>query len=731
MPSSSFMPTSRGFGGRGPACGLLAVLMALVFSWASPTQAAAQGRAISRLTKLGRTAAERKVNHRIREVTDRLARAGVTPSNARQLHAPAMSTRFVTVDDSASLKVLISVADTSAATLAELKTLPLEIQLTDPRHDIVQALVPYNVINGVAALDVVTRITGPGPKLNRAGAVHSEGDGVVNADAVRLLGFDGIDTTVGVMSDGVDGLVTSVGSGDVPIGIDTSCGASSAIDCSCSMAGAGPADGAEGTAMLEIVHDLAPGADLVFGNFDTQSEFAAVIGCLAAKADVLVDDIIFLAEPVFEDGIVAQAVDAAVASGAVYFSAAGNDADEHVEDTFSDVDPGTEDTAIPPTGVDFHDFGGGDAGFTVTVNPGGSIIPTLHWDEPYGAAAQDYDLYIYDSAFPGALNMIDASIAFQGGTEDPVEITFFQNNTSDPITVNVVIEGFSVTEAKLMKLHLFGRMITVDDVGFLTPTREIYGHAAAAGAVAVGAVPWSGPDLIEPFSSRGPVQILFPDAEVRSKPEFVAPDGVSVTGNGGFPSMFFGTSAAAPHAAAVAALLLDRQPTLTPALVRLALADGAADLGLAGVDDTYGSGRIDALAAVNSLVCGNGTLDPNEVCDDGNFIDGDGCTSGCEIEACYTCSGEPSLCATDDEAPCDDGEPCTSGDTCSGGACLPGTPIAACADGDGCCPGGCEPEDDTDCVVPVPGLSTLSGLLLAGLLAALLMIVSRRRSSRA
>jgi len=678
-------------------------------------------------SKFGVTAVERKIHHRIRTVTKHLRRAGVTAANARQRGAPLLSTRFVKVDEAARLKVLISVADTTPATLRRLETLPVEIQIVNRRRKVVQALVPYDSIEQLATLEGVIRVSPPGPKLHRAGSVTSQGDSLLNADDVRLLGFDGAGVTVAAMSDGVAGLGASVASGDLPAGTNTSCGSASGVDCSCSMGGWGLADGAEGTAMLEIIHDLAPGADLAFGNFDTELEFASVIGCLAAPGRVLVDDMIFLAEPVFEDGIVAEAADAAVAAGAVYVSAAGNDAGQHVEDTYADIDPDTDDEAFPPTGVDFHDFAVGDASLTVTVNPGGSIIPTLHWDEQYGASAQDYDLYIYDSAFPGALNILDYGIDPQDGTGDPVEIAFFENTSASSVTVHVVIDQWAATRANVLKLHLFAVGESVLDTGFLTQEREIYGHAAAAGAIAAGAVPWFNPETIEPFSSRGPVEILFPTTELRQKPEVVAPDGVSVTGNGGFASQFFGTSAAAPHAAAVAALLIDRQPALTPELVRLALTDTALDLGPQGADDAFGFGRIDALAAVNGLDCGNGTIDTPEECDDANSAGGDGCDSTCKIEVCFQCEGEPSVCEHDDGAPCDDGNTCTTGDTCSDGICTSEQPITTCTGGDGCCPDTCDWKNDDDCPASIPALSSLGWAALAGLLAFAMALAPRCR----
>jgi subtilisin family serine protease len=126
--------------------------------------------------------------------------------------------------------------------------------------------------------------------------------------------------------------------------------------------------------------------------------------------------------------------------------------------------------------------------------------------------------------------------------------------------------------------------------------------------VAVGAVDVDDPGLdnVEPFSSHGPARIDFPTPELRAKPDLVAFDGVAISNAGGFPACppfcaFFGTSAAAPHSAGVAALLLDQDPTLTPAEVKAALTGGAVDVGAPGFDDASGFGRLDAVAAADTL----------------------------------------------------------------------------------------------------------------------------------
>ncbi len=74
-----------------------------------------------------------------------------------------------------------------------------------------------------------------------------------------------------------------------------------------------------------------------------------------------------------------------------------------------------------------------------------------------------------------------------------------------------------------------------------------------------------------------------------------------MTGAGGFPTTFPGTSASAPHAAGIAALLMDRFPAASPGKIRDALTGSAIDLGGTGRDNTFGSGRVDALAAFEAM----------------------------------------------------------------------------------------------------------------------------------
>ena len=346
----------------------------------------------------------------------------------------------------------------------------------------------------------------------------------------------------------------------------------------------------EGRAMMEIVHSVAPGSALAFHTADFgDADFAqGIVQLQGAGCDVIADDVIYFAEPFFQDGIIAQAVDQVKGKGATYFSSAGNESIRSYESVFRD-------SAFEPFGPGFgtaHNFSGpGDAPRyfqPVYIPPGGTLISSFQWDESSFSASgvgcqSDLDIYLLD---------INGNIVAAGNSDniasgDPIEVFGYQNTTSN-VTFFLVIVKFAGPDPNFVKYLLYDDALfyltTPAIPGILSPT--LVGHAKADGAIATGAAwylqtPPYGVDtpIVESFSSVGGVANYYDILGnriaplIRKKPEIVTPDGVSTSFFGQvIPNFtdtlphFFGTSAAAPHGAAVAALMIEAQKlrTITP-----------------------------------------------------------------------------------------------------------------------------------------------------------------------
>ena len=454
-----------------------------------------------------------------------------------------------------------------------------------------------------------------GITLASVGSQSSQGDATHKAAAARgAFGVTGAGIKIGVLSDGVTNLAASQALGDLgPVTV---------------LPGQ-TGSGDEGTAMLEIVHDLAPGAQLFFATaFSSITSFAQNIRDLrTAGCDIIVDDVFYFVETPMQDGqvapvvsntnggVVIQAVNDVTAAGAMYFSSAGNSG--NVNDNTAGawegdfVDGGASAAPLPLTG-NVHNFGSATNNQLLT-----NSRVNLYWSDPLGGSANDYDLFVLNSA---GTTVAASSTNIQSGTQDPYEDA--GNRTAGQ---RVVI--LKKTGAAGRFLHLNANRGRLQ---FFTPG-QTHGHSCAANAFGVAATPAanfaappnpSGPfpnpfnsaNTIELFSSDGPRRIFFnPDSSpitpgnfsstgglLRQKPDITAADGVSVTGVGGFGSPFFGTSAAAPHAAAIAGLIKSGNPALTPAQIRTALTSSAIDIEAAGIDRDSGAGIIMAVEAMQA-----------------------------------------------------------------------------------------------------------------------------------
>lgn len=453
----------------------------------------------------------------------------------------------------------------------------------DMDYGLVTAWVDLNSLMGLASLDEVRSIREVIPPITHSGSVTSQGDYVHSTDLVRgLLGADGSGIKVGIISDGVDNYLSAVATGDLP----------GDVTVLSNLRG-----GDEGTAMLEIVHDLAPGADLYFHDSGSSVlEFNDAITSLAnAGCDVICDDIGWLLEPYFEDGVIAQHIDNLLdTTDIIYTSSAGNSANEHYQGLYHNL------------GDSSADFSGGanpsKPYLYATVPAGGSIQVVMQWDDPFGASSNDYDLYLFDSDTD---TVITSSVYTQDGNDDPLERVYVQNNSGGEKHFEIIAVAYNAPVDKTLELFVYpGGGTTVDSTN-IVKADSIFGHPAVSEVLSCAAVPQYAPDTIEDFSCLGPVTLI---SETRQKPDISGTDGVHVTGAGGFGQYisgnyyFFGTSASAPHIAAIAAVLQSRFPSKPPSEIRQLILDSAVDLGDSGYDNVYGYGRGDAMDAALKYV---------------------------------------------------------------------------------------------------------------------------------
>lgn len=583
---------------------LLTLLLALLLHTFAFAQAQESNsvRTIEQLSaeKNARTPAQQKIESNILQKMSAMRQAGLTSQNAQMRNANKFSDKHgVQVDEQG--KIYVYLRPTKSATFEQLESIALQngatLGPTNAAFKIVQAWIPFEKLEDVAGESAIASIQPVLRPIASVGSVFSQGRDKSRANTIHTrYNVRGAGVKVGVLSDGCDGFQQSIASGDL-LGLQV-------IDNS--------AGGAEGTAMLEIIQDVAPLSNLAFATaFGGVGGFINNIQALAdAGCQVITDDVRYFGEPVYEDGPIAQKVDqVATTNDVVYTSSAGNN---NLETYSTDLYVGMTPETLPQLVGTVHNFGttsAPDDNQTFTAPAGSGVSVELQWADAFGASSNDYDLYIVN------LNnntVVSSGTSTQNGTQDPLE--FATLTAGGTFRAIVHLKSGNPVPFKIFYRSFAGTASISLSSPSAPQVANTGGHAGATGALGCAAVDagttatTGSPSVIRNYSARGPVTIYnsgFPNLlETRNKPDITSFDGVRVTGNGGFPTVFGGTSAAAPHVAGIAALVRSASRTLTAAQVRNAIRNTAVDLGAAGFDPVFGFGRADAYSAVTSVLVG-------------------------------------------------------------------------------------------------------------------------------
>ena len=327
-----------------------------------------------------------------------------------------------------------------------------------------------------------------------------------------------------------------------------------------------------GTACAEIIHDVAPEAELYLYKIGNLLDFEnAKDRAIRDDIDVISHSGSFLTDG-FGDGrgFSCDIVNDAANKGVLWVDAAGNYAKSHYDGFWSDSDDD-----------DWHNFSGENEVLSFEAEKGDEIRVYLTWND-WPNSRENYDLYLDFVNSSGDLETVAESTDRQnisGG--EPVESIEYKVERSGEYGISVRSE-----DARPKRLKIWSPDHDFEE--YAVAKNSIGSPADARGSMSVGAIfhradYWNA-GRIEEYSSRGPT------TDGRIKPDLVAPTGVSTASYG--PDPYFGTSAAAPHVAGAAALIKSANPSYSRRQLWNALVAATVDIGPRGRDNDSGYGKL-------------------------------------------------------------------------------------------------------------------------------------------
>jgi subtilisin family serine protease len=423
---------------------------------------------------------------------------------------------------------------------------------------LVQVVIAASALPGLSQRPEVDFVRAPLARVEHA--VSGEEIAASLASPWHEKGFTGKGVKVAIIDGGFLGLPERQAAGELPSNVITSdfCG------------GRFGTASEHGTAVAEIVHEMAPEAQLYLLCIDTEVDLAAAVSYAKSQGVQIVNHSMGWYGPARGDGTgyVGSIVADARASGILWVNSAGNDAQTHWSGAYT------------PGGDSTHDWSTGDEGNTFLWPNGEEVCGFLKWDE-WPAAVSDFDLALVSSA---TNTLIAASAEAQDGGQPPFEGLCIEQRTGADIYAYWAIVGYRVSTAPRFDLFAFSPPLQ-----YQTAAGSIPDPATSSAAMAVGAVCWQTKQL-EFYSSQGPT------IDGRTKPDIAGHDSVSGSTYGmstdNCPSGFAGTSAASPEVAGAAALVRQAYPGWGPEQLQQFLQKSALDIALPGPDNTTGAGEL-------------------------------------------------------------------------------------------------------------------------------------------
>jgi len=449
---------------------------------------------------------------------------------------------------------------------------------------ILQAWVPIFRLRQIAEVAGIGHICLPDQPV-----VQNTSEGVsLTRASIYQSSSKGKNVKVAIIDLGFAGLLDALSHGDIP-------GNFYPLDCtgsSCVASNFANETEKHGTAVAEIVYDMAPEAELYLIKVADSVDLKHAVDILkslehpeaASGVKVIINHSVAWFNTNFYDGTCLDdnpvcTTNTAYANQILWVNAAGNHAQAHYAGTFSDTDNNG-----------WHEFSAGDETIAVTASSGDTIAFQITWDA-WPATDQDYDVYLYDSS----QNIKARSENLQTGSQRPTEqISYKVSGYWFSETFHLAIYKRKTTRNhKLVVYNLSNRpdgSALAMESRHVVPEGSVISPADSARALAVAAINvnrWaSGPQ--ETFSCQGPTNGGL------IKPDISGPDNVSnytYTWFWFFGS-FGGTSAAAPHVAGAAALIASKNPNYNVSALWKALTDSAILMGGTAPNNTYGYGRL-------------------------------------------------------------------------------------------------------------------------------------------